>query len=315
MEKLIYTDQERNDIGYLNSFSLDLENGKDNDFELVLPLSEFSKLRPDCFIYVENNPQYGGRIDSYNPVAASNVVKFKGRTWRGIFSQKILLSNVSYASYSVLSDIIQHTINLSDFNDSFVTTENNATIGTTNQIGIYTTPLSALETIFGFIGCRPSFVYDPTVRKIKIGAEAIVDYSVQEFGTDKVNLDININSKPINHVVAITNSGAVKHRYLLYNGTQSTSLQDYKGSNEIMHYMTVSGTNETEIQEAMAEVINNSVAAATTCAVTLSSFSADIGDIVGGTDKITGVFAAAKVVSKILKMDKFTSIVNLETGA
>ena len=47
MEKLIYTDQERNDIGYLNSFSLDLENGKDNDFELVLPLSEFSKLRPE----------------------------------------------------------------------------------------------------------------------------------------------------------------------------------------------------------------------------------------------------------------------------
>ena len=314
MEKLIYTDQERNDIGYLNSFALDLENGKDNDFELVLPLSEFSKLRPDCFIYCESNPQYGGRIDSYNPVAASNVVKFNGRTWRGVFSQKILLSNVSYASYSVLSDIIQHTINLSDFNDSFVPTENNATIGTANQIGIYTTPLSALETIFGFIGCRPSFVYDASVKKIKIGAEAIVDYSSQEFG-GKVNLDININSKPINHVVAITNSGAVKHRYLRYDGTQSATVQDYKGSAEIMHYMTVSGTDESEIQEAMAEVINNSVAAATTCAVTLSSFSADIGDIVGGRDKITGVFAAATVTSKILKMDKFTSIVNLETGA
>lgn len=315
MEKLVYTDQERNDIGYFNSFSLDLENGKENDFELTLPLSEFSKLRPDCFIYCENNPQYGGRVDSYNPVAASDVVKFRGKTWRGILEQKIILSNVRYSENTALSKITQAIIELTSFSDSFVVIENSATIGTAGTIGLYETPLNTLETLFASIGCRPSFVYDPLLKKIKIGAEAIVDYSVQEFGTDKVNLDININSKPINHVVAVTNSGAVKHRYLLYDGTQSATVQEIKGSAEIMHYMTVSATDEAEIQNAMAEVIDNSVAAATSCAVTLTSFSADIGDIVGGRDKTTGVFSAAKVVSKILKMDKFTSVVNLETGA
>lgn len=314
MEKLIYTDSDRNDIGYLSGFSLDLENGKDNDFELVLPLSDFSKLRPDCFIYCENNPQYGGRVDEYNPVAESNIVKFKGRTWRGILSQKILLSHVSYAADSILRDIIQHTLNLSDFNDSFVANENYATIGSAAQIGQFQTPLNVLETIFGFIGCRPSFIYDPAIKKIRIGAEAVVDYSSQEFGSGKVNLDININSKPINHVVALTKSGAVKHRYLLYDGTQSETIQEIKGSAEVMHYLNVSSDDESKISEAMADIINKSVAAAKSCAVTVSSFSADIGDIVGGRDKTTGVFASAKVTSKILKMDKFTSIVNLETG-
>lgn len=314
MERLIYTDIDRNDIGYLNGFSLDLENGKDNDFELTLPLSEFSKLHPNCLIYCENSPQYGGRIDEYNPVAASNIVKFKGRTWRGIFSQKILTSHVSYAADSILSDIIQHTINLSDFNDMFKPVKNTGTMGKAAQIGKFSSPLNALETIFNLINCRPSFTYDPTIKKVKIGAEAIVDYSSQEFGSGKVNLDININTKPVNHVVALTKSGAVKHRYLLYDGTQSETAQEIKGSDEVMRFINVSSDDESKISEAMAEVINSSLAAAKSCAVTISSLSADIGDIVGGRDRTTGVFASAKITSKVLKMDKFTSVVNLETG-
>ena len=161
--------------------------------------------------------------------------------------------------------------------------------------------------------CRPSFTFDPSSKKIKIGSQGIQDYSEDEFDSDKINLEIYVNTMPINHVVGVLENGSQCHRYLLYDGTQSETKQEIKGSDEVISVIDIS--DSADASEAMKAVIDESLAASKTCTITVNSLNADIGDIVGGRENETGVFVKSKIISKILKMTEFTSIVNFETGA
>ena len=314
MENLIYTDETLNDIGYATAFSLELENGKvDNSFTFQVALTDFKKYAPGSYIYCENAPQYGGAISAYIPNTANQTVTFEGRTWRGMFARKYFLRSVTIPKGTTLDSAINTLINELNFSESFEAAANGQTISSSYTVLIYGNALTELETMLSAFNCRPSFIFDPISKKIKIGSEAIQDYSEDEFDSDKIDLEIYVNTMPINHVVGVLESGSQRHRYLLHDGTQSETTQEIKGAAEVISVIEISGT--TDPSEAMKAVIDESLAASQTCAITVNSLDADIGDIVGGRENETGVFVKSKITSKILKMTEFTSIVNFETGA
>ena len=124
MELLIYTDPSGHDIGYLDGFDLDLENGREDDFELKISLNRFNVLSAGCLIYCENHPQLGGRIEAFRPNTSSKTVTFVGSTWRGILRKKILQSNVSFASGSTLSQVVQSILDMSELTELFAPADN-----------------------------------------------------------------------------------------------------------------------------------------------------------------------------------------------
>lgn len=313
MENLIYTDENLNDIGCASAFSFELENGKDDNFSFQVALSDFKKYPAGSYLYCENNPQYGGAISAYIPNTASKTVRFEGRTWRGMFARKCFLKNITFYKGTTLGSIINTLLIELDFNDKFEAVENNQEITEGYTVLPYQNALQELEALFNHFSCRPSFVYDPQKKKIKIGAQAIKDYSEDEFDSDNIDLEIYINTMPINHVVGVLESGSQRHRYLLYDGTQSEIRQEIKGSEEVISVIEIS--DSTDASEAMKAVIDESLSASKTCTITVNSLNADIGDIVGGRENETGVFVKSKITSKILKMTEFTSVVNFETGA
>ncbi len=312
MEHLIYTDAALNDVGYVTGFTLDLENGRDNDFTLKTALSDFTKYKAGGYIYSEKSPDFGGEISAYAPDTANKAVTFSGRTWRGMFTRKFLCESLSFASGTPVGSIIAAMINGMDFTDTFEAVNNEHTISQPCTLNAFGDALAELEALLALSGCRPSFNYDPLNKKIKIGADAIADYSSDEYDSSKINLELYVNTKPVNHVVAVLGDGSLRHRYLLADGSQSESKQEYKGAAEVMSVIKVS--NVADASSAMQAAIDESLAASQTCAVTVNSIDADIGDIVGGRENTTGLFVKSKITSKILKMSEFTSIVNFETG-
>lgn len=312
MEHLIYTDTQLTDVGYVRGYSLDLENGKDNNFTLKVNLEDFEKYKPGAYIYCENAPEYGGRISNYTINSADKTVTFAGRTWRGIVSQKYFTHTTDFSSDTTLGYVAAFVIGDNALQDSFMALKNTEPVGFSFAFAKGTNALTEFEALLSKAGRRPAFAFDPNSKKITVKAEPINDYSGEEYDSINTKLELSVNTMPINHVMAVMPDGTFRHRYLLLDGTQSEKTKEIKGINEMMCVISVS--NADDASAAMQAVIDDSVAAAQTCAISIDSTVADIGDIVGGREHKTGIFVKSKITSKILKMTELTSVVNFETG-
>ncbi len=312
MEHLIYTDEQLQDVGYVRGYSLDLENGKDNNFTLKVNLDDFEKYKPGAYVYCENAPEYGGRISNYTINSADETVTFAGRTWRGIIAQKYFTHSTSFSSDTTLGYVAAFVIGDNALQDDFMALRNTEPVGFSFAFPAGANALTEFEALLNKAGRRPAFAFDPNSKKIKVKAEPINDYSGEEYDSINTKLELSVNTMPINHVMAVLSDGTFRHRYLLLDGTQSDTKKEIYGINEIMSVISVS--NADDASAAMQTVIDDSVSAAQTCAIAIDSTVADIGDIVGGREHKTGIFVKSKITSKILKMTELTSIVNFETG-
>ena len=313
MELLTYTDPNRKDVGYLEGFSLDLENGKEDDFEIKLPLDSFHNLSAGCLIYCENHPQYGGRVEKFSPNTAANTVTFIGSTWRGVFKKKILLNNISVTPSKTLEEITSEIISAANLTELFEPASNGSAIGLSMLAGQYMTPLATLETILSALGCRPSFRYSATSRRILIGTEAIKDYSKSEYDSSQINMELSVNKMPTNHVIGIDKSGHAHHLYLMHDGSYSQT-QEITGAAEVTKLVEISSDDSAVILQKLTETMDAEQKAATSSALSVAEISAEIGDIVGANEQYSKTFVASKVTSKVLKMSDKTFQINFETG-
>ena len=83
---LIYTDPNLNDVGTLSDYSADLDLCGEKDFELEC--NEFVMQKGSVW-YVEDT-EFGGIVDGYDTNSKEQVVKYIGRSWRGILASKIV---------------------------------------------------------------------------------------------------------------------------------------------------------------------------------------------------------------------------------
>lgn len=86
---LIYADETRKDLGVLNSYSLDMAYGSDeNDFTCSVDRRDHC-CSEGYFIYVEDE-EYGGIVDSIRVDTESDEIRYIGRTWHGILEKKVI---------------------------------------------------------------------------------------------------------------------------------------------------------------------------------------------------------------------------------
>lgn len=313
MERLIYTDSELNDVGYLSGFELDIENGRDDDFELKMPINRSHILSAGCFIYCENHPEYGGRVEKLIPNTANKTIIFAGSTWRGVFKKKILTHNIVCTTSSTLSGIVQNILDASAFNTVFSPLENLSKLGTDIETGLLLTPLQTLETILSTVNCRPSFVFNPIIKKVQIGTNAVADYSKAEYDSDRVAMELTVNKMPVNHIIAADKNNNLHHLFLLHDGSYSKS-PEITGAAEITRLIAVNSDISEEITAALIAAMDEEQANAQSAALSINNISAEIGDIVGSFDNVSKTLVTAKITSKVLKMTDKTFLINFETG-
>lgn len=226
---LIYANENRNDIGVLDSYLFDMAFGDDeNDFACTIDRKGHC-CQKGYFLYAEGT-EYGGIIDNIKVSTANEEITYSGRTWHGILEKKIICpeKGQDYAEFegeanSVLKEIIQSL----DLGSLFEVPDINS--------GIEILPFQMERYTPGYSGIRKMLRENDAKLKTywhngKVIIQAVnrYDYSQDdEFNTAQVDFDLTRQYNPCNHLICL-GQGDLKHRAVIHLFTdENGGLQPY----------------------------------------------------------------------------------------
>lgn len=302
---VIYADPNKTELGILADYALDIDIGDTNDFELSIT-GDVHPLDYDYRIYV-NGTEYGGIVKEIKVDTSANKVTYCGQTWRGILSNYIIapFSGDDYLTLSGnVSMIIGALLNLFRIEDMISVGYCDAVVSN-YQFDRYCTLLSGVTKMLKSIGYRLNISCTDGI--VTLTPTPIHDYSDElEYSQDSnINFKIDDNRGGINHLVCL-GTGELKDRqvinlYLQADGTIGTT-QYYTGLKEkadVYDYSSVESLEELEKggRERFAESLNS-----TTLEMSIDEINVELGDIVGGRERITGIYMAQPITQKIVKV-------------
>ena len=311
---LIYMDKNGIEKGVLRNYSLDLDCGDTNDFQIAVGIYNNVLKHTDMF-YIENT-EYGGIIDSVKADTRNSKMYYSGRTCRGILSKKIirpLPGDDYYIVSGEANEIIAELIDYVDLNNLFVVPDTTDIIINTYRFNRYTDLLSGINAMLKTANARLKIRYKNGF--VELSAEPVIDYSDEiEFSQDnKINFIAEDNRGGVNHLICL-GSGELSARQLvdLYvdeNGNIGTT-QYYFGIDEIVDIFDY--PNAESLQELtehgirrLQELMNNQ-----SVEVNVEDMELELGDIIAGREKVTGLYVSRPITQKIVRINN--GIVKIE---
>ena len=101
--EVMYTDVNRLPQGSLEKYSVDLELGGNNDFELQMNVKNHC-MSAGCIWYVKDE-EYGGIVDDVKVDTEKSKVYYSGRSWRGVLEKKVIRRDNPYTT-PVLKEVV-----------------------------------------------------------------------------------------------------------------------------------------------------------------------------------------------------------------
>lgn len=315
--ELIYADTNGSEIGFLTDFNLDLDIGSTNDFEIAMIANE--KIMDFGWKIYANSTEYGGIISKIDVDTAPNKIAYSGQTWRGILSNYII-SPPSGDDYKIVSGNVSTIISglISDFGIGSLYSVAASEIAVTNyQFDRYCTLLSGVEKMLKSVGYRLNIGCQNGA--VTLTPTPIHDYSDElEYSQDNnINFRIQDNRNGVNHLVCL-GQGDLKDRqvlnlYLLADGTIGTT-QYYTGLSEradVFDFPAVESLDELEKfgRERFALLLNSQK-----MEMTIGDIAVELGDIVGGRERITGIYMKKPITQKIIKGDAYSLKISYKVG-
>lgn len=220
---LIYATPDKEDIGILNDYELDLAYGDENNFSLKLNLNKHC-CGDDYVIYMvdtqngfEDATEYGGIIDAVAVDTAQKSVTYTGRTWHGILAGKIIEPEPGQ-DYKVVTgdahEIIAELIEDAGLSDLFVCEGTSEISIGEYQFYRYTDLYSGICKMLADSNGKLILRYQN--KKVVMSAVWIVDYSQDdEWDSSQVNFMIQKVTNPVNHLVCL-GQGDLKNRNVIH---------------------------------------------------------------------------------------------------
>ena len=315
-KQLILADQNLKDIAPVMNAEIDIAIGEENDYEVKIPRDEWRSEYTCGNVFYIKDTEYGGIIGEVNTSTAEDTISLLGRTWRGMLDKKIIrppdgqdYRKVSGELNTVLNDLITE-----QFDDYFVVSQDDTGVSLTNyQFDRYCTLLSGITKMLQSVGCRLRITYRQQERGqpgyVELSAVPVVDYSEQiELSQDsQLNFEFKNCRNGVNHLICL-GKGELQDRqgidlYVQEDGSIGSEPY-YTGVQEIAatYEDTSSETDELEEKgrEKLLELMNN-----TSFSMDVESLNMDveIGDIIGGRDYLTGIYAKKPIVKKIYRVE------------
>ncbi len=329
--RVIYTNNERRDCGFLSCASITHEESADvNLISVEMPLNLSGTLQNGSYIYDEENREFGGKITRYDDVdTAAQTVTFGGYTWRGLLATRIVSppegeAHLIYlsADEKTTSDIVSELLNACEF-DSVFEVEQTTDSGVAIQFDRYCTLLAALEKLYSAADCRMKLEYYPESGKIKISGQ--LHGSVEEFDSIKTDMKVSFNMLPITHLICLGSgeleNRMVEHLYLQADGSIGEN-RFYTGSaeNEKTFELSNAESREVLIDSGKAHFLELLSATTTVALVIPESSELCLGDTVAGTENTTRISIVQKITRKVVNISigsRFDDVVvtkSYETG-
>lgn len=315
--ELIYADTNGSEIGFLTDFNLDLDIGSTNDFEISTVAKK--KIMDFGYSVYADETEYGGIISKVEVNTELDKIAYSGQTWRGILNNYII-SPPPGEDYKIVSGNVSTIISglISDFGIGSLYSVAASEIAVTNyQFDRYCTLLSGVEKMLKSVGYRLNISCQNGA--VRLTPTLIHDYSDElEYSQDSnINFRIQDNQNGVNHLVCL-GQGDLKYRqvlnlYLLADGTIGTT-QYYTGLSEradVFDFPAVESLDELEKfgRERFALLLNSQK-----MEMTIGDIAVELGDIVGGRERITGIYMKKPITQKIVKGDAYSMKISYKVG-
>lgn len=316
---LIYTTQNREDIGVLHDFSLDLAFGSgENDFELTVS-RENNVAQAGCYIFIQGT-EYGGIIDAVKSDTGTAEVTYSGRTWHGILNSKILEPDSGQAYLTVSGDantVLATLIARMGLGALFraLSTPSGITVKS-YQFDRYVSGYNGILKMLKTVGAKLRIVHDGT--NVVISAVPVTDYTQDGVSDDQTALTVLKTKNKVNHLICL-GTGELADRMVIHlyadaagniSRTQTfTGLDEYTA---VYDYSSVESEDDLVSggTERFKELLQQDQLDVN---FPESDDIYNVGDIVGATDNVTGISIAVPVTKKIVKIEGDLVSVSIET--
>ena len=318
---LIYMNADKEDIGVMNDYALDLAFGEDeNDFECKIVRDKHCCFQ-DYFLYIEGT-EYGGVIDDVGVDTDADEVTYYGRTWHGILNSKILEpdSNEDYLivsgdANSVLAALIERM----GLSDMFKASSGDSGITISSyKMNRYIAGYDGIRKMLSSVNAKLKLTFSEGF--VVLSAEPVVDYSKDEqFDTSQIDFKIRKKYNPLNHVICLGKGNLsereVIHVYADEEGNIS-EIQAFTGLAEVTGvYENTNAADSEELKQGGIDMITESWASNELDFDFLADDeSYDIGDIVGAAEYITGITVATDIAKKIVQISNNSLTISYECG-
>lgn len=301
---MIYANTSGSELGFLTHCSLDLDIGDTNDFEITHRSKE--KLLDFGYSVYVNGTEYGGIISRIEVDTSSNKITYSGKTWRGLLEYYII-KPTSGADYRVVSGTVSGIIQalITEFGISGLYSVTASAVTVSNfQFDRYCTFLSGITKMLKSVNCRLNI--SCSNGSVSLAAVPITDYSdTLEYSQDSnINFKVEDDRGGINHLICL-GCGQLQNRqvidlYLQSDGTIGTT-KYYSGISEraeVYDFSNVESAAELEKsgREHFQELMNSQK-----LEMSIGDIEVELGDIVGGRERITGMSMKAAITQKIVQ--------------
>ncbi len=315
-KQLILADQNLKDIDPVMDAEIDIAIGEENDYEIKIPRDEWRSEYTFGNAFYIKDTEYGGVIGEVDTSTAEDTISLLGRTWRGMLDKKIIRppTGQDYKKVSGELNVVLGELITEQFDDYFVVSQDDTGVSLTNyQFDRYCTLLSGINKMLKNVGYRLKIRYVQQERGqpgyVELSSAPIVDYSEQiELSQDsQLNFTFKNCRNGVNHLICL-GKGELQDRQVIDLYVQEDgsigSEPYYTGVQEIAatYEDTSSETDELEEKgrEKLLELMNS-----TSFSMDVESLNMDveIGDIIGGRDYLTGLYAKKPIVKKIYRVE------------
>lgn len=320
---------QKEELGFLTPFSsIDIDLGKDMDFQIELNLEDY-----DAELFAAKNivfcpgTEYGGFIDNPEVDTAQNTIKFTGDTFRGLLNQKIIEppKNQSHRVISgELNECISSLLKM-HFSSLFTANTKKTAVSVSQyQFNRYCTLYEGIVAMLASVNYRLKIETESTDDGVQIvlSAVPIFDYSQSvEFSQDG-NIDFKIKNQTAKYEYMIAlGGGELENRqvkYLKYNDDSSVEeVSSVPPGNltRIYLYDYSSVESEDELLESGIEKLKE-INSGDSQSITLNDDTdgLELGDIVGGRDYITGLTVKQPIKNKIITVKNRTTSISYTLG-
>lgn len=324
--QLILADQNLRDVKPVMDAGIDFAVGSDeNDYEIKIRRDRWDERYAYGNIFYVKNTEFGGIIGRKKINTAEDTISLFGRTWRGMLDKKIIRppSGQDYRKVSGELNTVLNTLVTEQFGDYFVVSQNDTGVSVTNyQFDRYCTLSAGIVKMLKSVGYKLHIEYIQQERGqpgyVELSAVPIVDYSEQiELSQDsKLNFVFDETKNGVNHLVCL-GKGELKERqvidlYVQADGSIDTT-QYYTGIQEVAESYENTSSDSEELEEKgrerLQQIMNST---AFSMDVETLNMDVEIGDIIGGRDYVTGMYAAKPIAKKIYKVSDGKSSLEYE---
>lgn len=308
----IVTDKYGQDKGYLEHCGVNFNVGQDNDFEVKIQNKLFrdDRHRKNCRIYAENT-EYGGLIRNINPVTEDHIVKLSGPSWRGLLNQKAITpeSNTYITLKGEANRVLSGFIVKLGLSEIFTVSNQNSGIELDYKVPLQSMLYDAFSAALEEVGARLDIKYklgDPNEKGyVLLTAKPVEDHSetieISEDGNVKLNILDYQNG--VNHLICYGKGElSARQRVDLYvwpdGSIQKTA--HYTAIDLVEQYYENTSSEtlqdlEKEGRKKLLDLMNYKQ-----LRISVSDMDLELGDVVGGRERITGIYMTSPVVRKIV---------------